>query len=207
MTSRATDWDRYYQASAFTSRFTRPITTKRLLSTFQRYSKPEPIIVELGGANSCVFDAVVGTMRPTEYHVVDNNRYGLDLLRQRVTRSGVFLHCASVLELDLTLQADVVFSIGLIEHFDEVGTRKAIHAHFRLLKSGGIAIITFPTPTFLYRATRGLAELTRQWAFHDERPLQPVEVVSAVQGQGEVLHRHLIWPIFLTQTIMVIRKL
>jgi hypothetical protein len=206
MTSRATDWDRYYQGSAFTSRFTRPITTKRLLDAFEKFSPPQPVIAELGGANSCVYDAISAKMRPTRYHVVDNNRFGLDLLRQRVNTDSVSLHCASVLQLNLQLQADVVFSIGLIEHFDKAGTKQAIQAHFDLLRPEGIAIITFPTPTWLYRGTRGLAELTGQWAFPDERPLQPVEVATTARSFGEILHQEIIWPIFLTQGLMVIRK-
>jgi SAM-dependent methyltransferase len=206
MSFRATDWDRYYQGSAFTSRFTRPITTKRLLDAFERYSPQHPVIVELGGANSCVYDAIVERMQPAHYHVVDNNRLGLDLLRRRVGGAAVSLHCANVLQFDLKLQVDVVFSIGLIEHFDQAGTRQVIQAHFDLLKPGGIAIITFPTPTWLYRGTRGLAELTGQWAFPDERPLDPEEVAATARTFGEILHQEIIWPIFLTQTLMVIRK-
>ncbi len=206
MSSRATDWDRYYQRTAVTARFSRPITIRRLLNAFQRYTKSKAVIVELGGANSCVYDAIATHMAPLEYHVVDNNQFGLRLLRERTGKSGLFLHCESVLQLGLELEADVVFSIGLIEHFDRTGTRKAVEAHFSLLKPGGIAIITFPTPTWLYRATRGLAEITGQWAFPDERPLQPSEVAAAAQPLGEILHEELIWPIFLTQTLMVIRK-
>ncbi len=69
---------------------------------------------------------------------------------------------------DLGFQADVVFSIGLIEHFDPAGTRQAIEAHFALLKPGGYAIISYPTPTWLYRAARTLTEAAGLWKFHDE---------------------------------------
>ncbi|MGA2273614.1 MAG: class I SAM-dependent methyltransferase [Bryobacteraceae bacterium] len=206
MKSGSTDWDRYYQQSPVTSRFSRPMIRRRFIAAFERFSKPNPVIVELGGANSRVFDSVVEHMRPTEYHVVDNNRFGLDLLSRRVNRPDVVLHCADVQSLDLPVQADAVFSLGLIEHFDPSGTRNAILAHFRLLKAGGIAIISFPTSTWLYRATRGVAELARKWTFPDERALQPREVLGVTQSQGQLLYQHLIWPIFLTQTLIVVRK-
>jgi SAM-dependent methyltransferase len=201
-----TDWDVYYQRSPAAARFTRPLIQRVLMSAFQRFSPPNPVLVELGGAGSRVFDAVMREVRPVEYHVVDSNQFGLDVLRQRTGRQDVFLHCADVLHLDLPVRADVVFSLGLIEHFDEAGTREAVLAHFRLLKPGGIAIISFPTPTFLYRASRAVAEFAGKWIFHDERPLWPAEVAKAFEGQGELLYGHLIWPIFFTQTLIVVRK-
>lgn len=206
MSPRATDWDRYYQRSAFTSRFTRPFTIKRLLAVFERYGESAPIIAELGGANSCIYTAIAERIRPAEYHVVDNNQYGLDLLRRRVQWPGLVFHRANVIGLDLAIEADIVFSIGLIEHFDVAGTREAVQAHFRLLKPGGIAVITFPTPTWLYRATRGFVDFAGMWAFPDERPLLTAEVAEAVRSGGDLLHEDVIWPILLTQGLTVFRK-
>jgi len=111
-----------------------------------------------------------------------------------------------VLELALDAPADLVFSVGLVEHFDPARTREAVLAHFRALRPGGVAIITFPRPTLLYRATRGLIELVGMWKFFDERPLQPEEVISAIQETGEVMYQQLLWPLFLTQQLIVARK-
>lgn len=165
-----------------------------------RHVRPRPVVVELGGANSCFFDLIRAQLRPREYHLVDTNRLGLDRFRQRHGNlENVFLHQADVLSLNLPIDADLVFSVGLIEHFDPPGTREAVRAHFRLLKPGGIALITFPTPTWLYRLTRRLAEACRAWIFHDERPLGLDEVDRAAAGCGTVLEQRLVWPIFLTQ--------
>ena len=79
---------------------------------------------------------------------------------------------------------DIVFSVGLIEHFDPAGTARVVAAHFDYLRPGGTAIITFPTPTWLYRVVRGLAEMTNNWIFHDERPLRLPEFERAVAGLG-----------------------
>jgi SAM-dependent methyltransferase len=206
MMAKATDWNVYYQRDPAASRFTRPIVEREFISAFKRFSVPNPVVLELGGAGSRVIDSVMRQMTPVEYHVVDSNQYGLDLLRDRLHRPDVYFHREDVLKLHLPVQADAAFSLGLIEHFDEAGTREAIHAHFRHLKPGGVAIISFPTPTLLYRGTRRAAELAGKWIFHDERPLRLAEAARAVEGQGEIVYHRLIWPIFLTQTLVVARK-
>ena len=112
-----------------------------------------------------------------------------------------------MLRLALPQRFDLVFSVGLIEHFDPAGTQRAIAAHFDLLRPGGIAIITFPTPTRLYRISRRIAESFGQWAFPDERPLAFPEVAQAASPYGPLLYRHLIWPIVFTQYLAAWRKL
>jgi SAM-dependent methyltransferase len=195
-----TDWDAYYDRPYRTASFTRAITGARLVAAMRRHVGAAPVVVELGGANSCFFDLVRAELRPREYHIVDTNRLGLERFRQRQGNlNGVFLHQQDVLSLDLPIDADLVFSVGLIEHFDPPGTRAAVRAHFRLLQPGGIALITFPTPTWLYRLTRRLSEACRAWIFHDERPLGFDEVERAAAGRGTVLERRIVWSIFLTQ--------
>jgi cyclopropane fatty-acyl-phospholipid synthase-like methyltransferase len=112
-----------------------------------------------------------------------------------------------VLNVAPKLSLDFVYSVGLIEHFNVEETARVIQAHFDMLKPGGIALITFPTPTFLYKGTRRLAEKTGQWIFHDERPLSISEVLKTVSLYGTVLHQEIIWPIFLTQGAIVARKI
>ncbi len=103
-------------------------------------------------------------------------------------------------------QSDLVLSVGLIEHFDPKGTQKAVKTHFDLLKPGGLAVITFPTPTFLYRVARYCAEKLGLWIFHDERPLEFKEVVETVEKYGQLLEQKIIWPIVFTQGLIVCRK-
>jgi len=165
-----------------------------------------PYLVEVGGAGGRVLEAVRTQLQLSSYHIVDSNKYGLKLLRQKADAGEVVLHLADARNLNLDLEADTVFSIGLIEHFDIEGTRNVIHSHLKLLKPGGIAVITFPTPTPLYRLSRGISELTGQWIFHDERPLRLPEVCAAIEGAGRLLHSQLIWQTPLTQRIVAIRK-
>ena len=164
-------------------------------------------IVEIGGANSCFLDSILAGVGCRSYDVVDTNEYGLSLLAGKVEGSEVLrLHQQSVLDLHMRPQADLVFSVGLIEHFDPEETRKAVQAHFDVLRPGGVAIISFPTPTLLYRVTRGFIELLGMWKFHDERALARGEVTASVEECGDVLKSETLWPLLLTQELVVARK-
>ena len=65
---------------------------------------------------------------------------------------------------------------------------------------------SFPTPTLLYRTARAIVEALGAWKFPDERPLEPQEVRSACSDLGEVVFEKTLWPLILTQHIIVVRK-
>ncbi|MDQ2844614.1 MAG: glycosyltransferase [Acidobacteriota bacterium] len=208
----ATDWTRYYSTVPFTANLTRKYTLSVLVEALRKFVGMGPqrcgMLVEIGGANSCFLDGIERAIRPGSYHVIDTNAYGLDLLRQRSAAydGRVHLHQHSVLEPTLPFQADAVMSIGLIEHFAPAETRRAVLAHFDMLKPGGYALISFPTPTWLYRAARGLTEAVGAWKFPDERPLNREEVLAAVRERGEVVYEKVLWPLILTQRLLVVQK-
>ena len=207
----ATNWDEYYTSVPATAKLTRRYTTSVLLDILRRHAAAnngEPLsIVEIGGANSCFMQEILRAVPCRSYDIIDTNEYGLSLLEKHVNGGQpVRLHCESVLDLRWRTQADVVFSVGLVEHFDPARTREAILAHFSILRPGGTAIITFPTPTLLYRVTRGLIEAIGMWKFHDERPLKPDEVALSVMERGDILQQKLMWPLILTQHVLVARK-
>jgi putative flippase GtrA len=207
-TPRATDWDEYYTSVPATAKLTRRYTTAVLLDAMRRNASGEPLsIVEIGGANSCFMDEILRRIPCRSYDVVDTNRYGLSLLERRAGSDlRVGLHCESVLDLQWRKQADIVYSVGLVEHFDPARTREAILAHFELLRPGGTAIITFPTPTPLYRVARRFIEAIGKWKFHDERPLLPEEVIAAISERAQVVQQKTMWPLILTQHVVVAQK-
>ncbi len=207
-TTDKTDWDAYYDLPYKTASLTRRYTTSKLIN-FIKQNEPSggnPSMAELGGANSCFFNSIQKELNPTIYHIVDNNRTGLDKFKLRCKTSNVSLHEMDVLNLNLELSVDVVFSVGLIEHFSKEQMEKCVKAHFQLLKPGGIAVISFPTPTFLYNITRFLSESLGLWIFHDEKPLKKNEVVEILPEKIKVIDSKLLWPIFLTQWMLVLRK-
>ena len=185
-----TDWTTYYAKVPATARLTRRYTTRVLLDVMRRYVRPASSdsgvsIVEIGGANSCFLERILAAVSCQSYDVVDTNQYGLSLLANRAEGAGVVrLHNESVLGLSLDRQADLVFSVGLVGHFDPVQTREAVLAHLANVRPGGTTIITFPTPTLLYRMTRTLIESLGLWNFPAERPLAPREVIAALKERG-----------------------
>lgn len=204
--SAATDWDQYYSAPAPTAHLTRRYTARMLVECMRRFAGKIDRLVEFGGANSCFLDRIMREIGPREYHVVDTNAYGLSLLAGRGADSQrVVAHQRDCRET-ADLRADLAFSVGLIEHFDRAGTREAIAAHFRALKPGGCALISFPTPTWLYRAARWITEAAGQWKFPDERPLERDEVLADASDWGEVQFEKILWPLIFTQRMMVFRK-
>ena len=206
---RETDWSRYYETVPATARVTRKVTTSVLVSAIRRHleQRRRPVIVEIGGANSCFVEAIEERVGFEQYHVVDTNRYGLDLLARRYPESQrVQAHEGDVLAEPQLTGADLVFSIGLVEHFSPAGTAAAVASHFKMAKPGGLVIISFPTPTWLYRAARWLTEAAGAWKFHDERPLRPAEVRKVMAREGEVLGETTIWPIVFTQHLIVARR-
>ncbi|NNM59858.1 MAG: class I SAM-dependent methyltransferase [Legionellales bacterium] len=205
-----TNWDSYYDNPIATSGYSRRVMRRNLINLMKNYTKNRSEnfeLAEFGGANSCFFDAIYQSIQPQIYHVVDNNKTGLDKLIARVSHlDSVKIHHCDVLALDLNDSFDLTFSVGLIEHFNESDTAKVVMQHFASTKAGGIVILTFPTPTFLYRITRFFAEKLKLWIFHDERPLLPDEVISTTKTYGNILYQKTVWSIFLTQHIIVIQK-
>lgn len=203
-----TDWDSYYARPYRTASVTRKHTASVLVDLMRRNGGARASILEFGGANSCFIDQILEQVQPARYDVIDNNRLGLDLLKSRYpgddrvsVRQGDALAISEPERL-----YDIVFSVGLIEHFDPPGTARVVAAHFKFLRPGGTAIITFPTPTWLYRSVRGLAEATGNWIFHDERPLLLPEFEQAVAGLGDIRSARILWPLILTQYCVEVRK-
>ena len=205
-----TDWDRYYASPYKTAGYARRIVGRKLLNLLRRFQPlPHPEIAELGGGNSCFFERIETTVHPARYVIYDNNALGVRKFEERTAgRPGVSARTCDLLHLNPEQQPefDVVFSVGLIEHFPPELTRKMVEAHFQLVREGGVVILFFPTPTLLYRATRSLSELLRLWIFHDERPLRLSEVESDLPAGSVILHREIIWCNFLTQQIIIARK-
>ncbi len=202
----ATDWDAYYERPFRASSITRKITIRRILDCIResRQMQPGAVFLELGGGNSCIYGDIKEHFQPGMYMIVDRNRSGLEKFgRTYSAAQHIQLIEDDVLALrPLPCRADVCISVGLIEHFSPEGTRRAVLAHFDNVAPDGLVVMTFPTPTWLYRLTRHLAEWLGMWKFPDERPCTMHEIQSIVEERGSVLHSSIIWPIVLTQGLI-----
>lgn len=201
----ATDWNRYYERPCPAASLTRRFTAGRLLNAITRHAPRRPgglVLAELGGGASCCHDLLFKRLQPARYHVIDNNPLGLELLprHERIER-----HQFDLRREFPDLRADVVFSLGLIEHFDQNDTARVIQAHFDLAAPDGLVIMTFPTPTPVYRLARGVAEALGMWMFKDERPLALSEVATAAGLSGELAGVEVLWPLVFTQALMALK--
>lgn len=208
-----TDWTAYYHSASFVTRCTRRYTAHAVVQALRRAATacgPAHRITEFGGAASCVVDAICRALRPESYTIVDNNACGVAQLAGWTppppSSTRLTVHEADVRTFEQAQTADVVLSVGLIEHFDRSGTSAVLRAHFDGARTGGAVIVSYPTPTPLYRAARRILERLHLWQFPDERPLRFDEVTEAAAGLGRVVFRRTLWPIVLTQEMVVFQK-
>jgi cyclopropane fatty-acyl-phospholipid synthase-like methyltransferase len=204
-----TDWDAYYRRPAPTASLTRRYTMRWLIRAMRRHAPARPLeIVEFGGGNSFCCRAIIAALDVARYDAADLNEASLAMFRRKMQGTGVR---STALRTDLLAEtpaispADVVFSVGLVEHFTSEQSRIVAARHFDLVRPGGIVIITAPTPTPPYRATRWVAERLGMWAFPDERPMQYAEVEALDGDRGRRLVADTLWPLVLTQRAVVWR--
>lgn len=208
----ATDWTRYYEKPFITAYLTRCITAHRIAKMILAaggFPERHGSIIELGGGNSSFCDTVMHHLFAQFYTVVDSNPRGTLLFWMKHPDSDNYTNiCADILMLDAAsiAPADLVFSVGLVEHFPEEQTKIAIRRHFELAKPGGLVLITFPVPTFSYRIIRRTAEKFGIWRFPDERPIQLKDAVALCGEHGEIIDACLNRAILLTQGIVLARK-
>lgn len=203
-----TNWDDYYKKPYRFSSFTRNITAKILIKSIYRMPLPSPkILIELGGANSCFYSSIRGEFQDLKYIMIDNNLTGLNLFIRSHLND---VHNFDLIECDLTkeftipnIYADIVFSVGLIEHFDPEETAKVIRNHFKVARKGALVIITFPTPTLQYRIARRVSEALGLWIFHDERPLLMSEVAKEFSKYGDITRSYINNKAIFTQGIII----
>lgn len=204
----STDWTRYYERPFFTAHLTRRITGRILAKMLVEAGFPAGgSIIEFGGGNSAFCDTLIRSLKVYRYTVVDSNPRGVELFKSRHAGPETEALCADILTLDPASfePADLVFSVGLVEHFSEEQTKTAIRRHFELAKPGGLVLITFPVPTFTYRLIRRAAEALGLWRFPDERPIQLEDAVRLCAEHGEVIAKRLNRAILLTQGIVLVR--
>jgi len=207
-----TDWDAYYERPYSLAQATRRITAGYLSKLLAQHAGPPADerglqVAELGGANSSFAAGLLKRFPIARYEILDNNETGLALSAARFAADPrVVCRACDILDLEADPVADIVFSVGLIEHFDPPGTARMLAQHFALLRPGGLAVISYPTPTGLYRFARQVSERSGRWIFHDERPLMKAEVLAATRPHAELLESKLIWPIVFTQEMLACRK-
>lgn len=211
-----TDWNKYYSERKENNskiiltitRTTRKITDNLILNLLKNDKNNINSIIELGGADSCFYNSFRNFIPNSTYTVIDSCKVGVDIFNTKYKDDKTTAIEQDILNgnIDETLKSDLVFSAGLIEHFNINDTAIMIKKHFDYCKDNGLVLITFPTPTPLYKILRKFAEIIGIWKFPDERPLKKYEVINECKKYGNIEKVKLNVIIGLTQYIILIRK-
>lgn len=175
-----------------------------------KYIKMQNLIInnicEFGGGDSCFYKLFRESFINANYSVFDNSINGVIYFNKKYENVKTKAYNINILTDNINGNFDLVFSVGLIEHFNKEETKQICIKHFQSTKKGGIVLITYPTPTILYKITRGILERFNLWKFYDERPLLFNEVNNTCKKYGELKVRKLNVAILLTQEILIYKK-
>ena len=148
LTSSA-DWDEKWDRKplpAAVDRATAGLYVQAILDVFDRYlpADPQRSILEIGGAPG---QYLVYMARHFGYsiHCLDFSRVGCQKTEENWRLLGLpgQVYCRDLFAPDLDLpQFDIVYSLGVIEHFAELSG--VIERHLLLLKPGGILLLGVP---------------------------------------------------------------
>ncbi len=209
--STKSDWNEYYlRNSHAVPRFIVEALFHEYKNVLDKCidSRKPLVIVELGGADSCFYNLFSQNFNVDEYHIIDNNKVGM-ALSEKGKPDNMYLHEDDLFKMDRSVfhpRADLVFSGGLIEHFEKDETQLCVQAHFDFALPGGLVMMSCPTPTIVYWSFRKLIEKTGHFPPLFERPLRLIEVGEAISQNGEILEHRIIWKTLLTQLLVVARK-
>jgi glycosyltransferase involved in cell wall biosynthesis/ubiquinone/menaquinone biosynthesis C-methylase UbiE len=206
-----TNWEEYYRHPFPASRWSRGIMSGMLHDLITAHApRRQPLaVLELGGGNSCFLEGLLKDLPIAPYVVLDNSPEGMRLARERFgpaygDRVGYVEDDAFAAAIDRTF--DIVYSVGLIEHFDDRAMKKLIGLHRRWAAPDGLVLIAVPTPTIFYRIFRTGAEILGLWKFPDEHPVPRARLAALMRDEGlEIIFEKTLWSQVLTQAIIAAR--
>jgi len=181
-----TPFERYYGVERYFA------LNRKLMALFKLYlPKGNKKILEIGcakGKNLIYFSQDFGY----QLHGIDYSEHGAMSAKQNLKIAGLDadIRCEDMYHTTFEPESfDVVYSMGLIEHFDNPSG--AIDAHLKLLKKEGILILT--VPNFGKSIYRTLNKWMRKWdgitETHNIKLLNRKSLHDSVTGKGLKLLR------------------
>lgn len=201
---KTTDWEAYYKEQPPQIILRGRKRNENLLVSIIKHTKIKNA-AEFGGANSKIAERFSHEFNLKEMLIVDSNKYGLKITKENDIKNLKTLY-ANVFDIDIKNKYDLVYSIGLIEHFSEEGTRDCIIKHIEATRKGGYVLLAFPTPTLQYQILRFGFEVFGLWRFFDERPLKLEEVIKVLEPYGEIEKVTINYKMLMTQGIILLKK-
>jgi 2-polyprenyl-6-hydroxyphenyl methylase/3-demethylubiquinone-9 3-methyltransferase len=143
-------WDAYWQRLklpvAVDETKARPYE-KEILKVLKRFAPRDPAarVIEIGGAPGGYLAYVAG-ISGSQAHAIDSSTVGCVKLQENfdLLNIPITVYCRDVLQGDLSdlPRFDLVYSLGLIEHFSD--PMPMIKKHVELAKPGGVIVIGLP---------------------------------------------------------------
>ena len=206
-----TNWEEYYRHPFPASKWSRGIMSGMLRDLIAAHTpRRQPLsVLELGGGNSCFLDGLMKAFPISPYVVLDNSPEGMRLARERF--APAYGDRVGYLQDDVFAARpgrsfDVVYSVGLIEHFDDRAMKRLIGLHRQWVAPDGLVLIAVPTPTIFYRIFRTGAEVLGMWKFPDEHPVPRTRLAMLMRDEGlDVIFERTLWSQVLTQAIIAAR--
>jgi SAM-dependent methyltransferase len=144
-------WDDYWhlhttELPTEIARSPRTQQVNAILDVFENFLPPEPTkrVLEIGGAPGRYL-AYLHRRFGYRVSVLDFSHEGCSLARHNFALLGIpaAVHEGDLLDPDLDIgQFDIVYSLGLIEHFADL--ERVVSAHAKLVKPGGTLILGVP---------------------------------------------------------------
>ncbi len=206
---RATDWTAYYRRKkSIFSTITQKITMRFLSKRFKEIGMDSHwSILECGGGNSCFAKYIVQNFHVKQYDIADNNSLAIEKARvmPEINNAKYLNLTENIEDKSLIQKYDLVYSIGLVEHFDTDEQMRVIKNHFNFVRPGGYVLISAPTPTIKYRFYRKCMEIMHVWRFWDETPITQIDFVKKMENYGEIIFAGVNKRLPLTQFVVVIK--
>ncbi len=209
-TYEKTDWDIYYSnPKSWFSNQTQKITIK-LLGKIIRENISQPLrIVECGGGNSCFAKDFRKMLNVKEYDIIDNCETALaktDMNQYVDNAYKIDLTDSSGVKDDTKEKYNLVYSVGLVEHFSDNDRAIVIKQHFDLCEKNGFVLITAPTPTLKYRFIRRMMEIFGLWQFWDEKPIEKRILENELKEYGTIVFSDINKKLPLSQVVVLVKK-
>jgi 2-polyprenyl-3-methyl-5-hydroxy-6-metoxy-1,4-benzoquinol methylase len=141
-------WDGYWAGTSLPAQLNRSRSSflDAIVTAFERHLPPDPGVSALEvGAAPGRFLAHLHQRFGYQVHGIESSSHGCELLLRNLALLGVpaQIHHADLFDPQLRVApVDIVYSLGLIEHYDDLTA--VVAAHLRFLRPGGVLIIGAP---------------------------------------------------------------
>lgn len=172
--------DTKYNTSKFRKRTSEKVERITNKSNFNNSN-----ILEIGCGDGLVLEKFSEIYNDINTTGIDISEYAIkSAINKKIKNSSFEIGDARNLKINDNIY-DLVYSIGLIEHFKEFeDVMKCIEEKKRVLKKGGIAVIMVPNKLSFGRTQRKILESLNKWPFGFQQEFSPRELKKMMEDAG-----------------------